>query len=86
MEEAPVGRDAILTSMQRNFPFYKNLFEELVKGEAGANPESNPGVLLAWHVFSEATGKQKPQDFLKLVFATTKLNEFIATIFSAAHE
>jgi hypothetical protein len=82
--ESP-SKSVIVSRLQEKFPIYRELFFKTIDSRLKEKAHDN-GVQLMWELFSNCTGKQRPEDFLSLVVASGELVAIGASILRDVQE
>lgn len=63
-----INSDELLVKYQKRYPVYRDMFFELINPDKKDKKQFEDGVIqLTWEIFSNATGKKSPDEFLNLV-------------------
>jgi hypothetical protein len=79
------SKNVVVSRLQAEFPFYRKLFFKTIDPSRKEKAHDN-AVQLMWLLFSNCTGKQKPEDFIKLVLASGQLVVIGVSILKDVHE
>lgn len=85
--ESP-SKKIVVSRLQEKFPIYRELFFKTIDPSRKEKAHDN-GVQLMWELFSNCTGKQKPEgegNFINLVVASGQLVVIGASILKEVHE
>ena len=82
------SKNLVVSRLQEKFPIYCELFFKTIDPSRNDKAHDN-GVQLMWELFSNCTGKQKPEgegNFINLVIASGQLVGIGASILKDVHE
>jgi hypothetical protein len=82
------SKNVVVSRLQEKFPIYRELFFKTIDPRCKEKAHDN-GVQLMWELFSNCTGKQKPEgdgNFINLVVASGQLVVIGASILKEVHE
>lgn len=79
------SKNAVVSRLQEKFPVYRELFFKTIDSSHKDKAHDN-AVQLIWELFSNCTEKQKPEDFIKLVGASSELIGIGLGILKDVHE
>ena len=85
-EQTP--KNVVVSRLQEKFPIYRELFLKTIDPSNKEKSYDN-GVQLMWELFSNCTGRQKPEgegNFIKLMVASNKLVDISLNILKEVHE